>query len=570
MSLDFYYPIHHIWFYLIVIAILEALAVYIWQFRGLPGAKPLFYCQVCKSLWLLGLVISAINPGLPQKLFWIGLEQIMEALFPYLWLLLITELSRGDQKIPRMLHYIFSGLVALFCLNILTNGWSGWYWSKLWLNGQVLTGVKGPVFHVAFISSYLLNAINYSLTITWFFKTKGLRRKQALLFMIMPLFSWAGHMVNLIPGAYIFEPEPTGFLLAGLYITWFFYRWRVIGILPHAQEAVVRNMIDGLLIVDEEGYIVALNPAAQAILDGISVEVGGKFQKLSDAWPALALSDSSQGQQSTEAAREYPDGIRHFQINITRLNSAGDHFIGKVVVLKDITAQKQDQTRLLEQQKALAVLTERDRLGREIHDGQGQIWNYLQIELQNVHKMLSSSQIAPADEQVNRLLTITKDLHIDVRESITGLKKAALADREITAILQEYLEWYEKNYGIAIKLTLPDVPISNLIEYNSEVQLLRIVQEALTNIRKHAKAQHVDVMIQQSDGKVVIRIVDDGCGFEPVNIQGNQKYGLQIMQERAEEAGGQFLIESKSGAGTAVTVQFDLKKAEYNENTTGG
>ena len=562
MSLDIYHSIHNIWFYLVVIAVLEGLAVYIWQFRRISGAKALFYCQVCKSVWLLGLVVATTSPALPQKLFWISLEQIAEVVFPYLWLLLVTELSRGDQKIPRMLHYIFGGIVVLVCLTILTNGWSGLYWPKVWLHGQVFTGLKGPIFHIAFISSYLLNAINYGLTIVWFLKTKGLRRKQALLFMIMPLFSWAGHMVNLIPGAYIFEPEPTGFLLAGLYITWFFYRWRVIGILPYAQEAVVRNMIDGLLIVDEEGYIVALNPAAQAILDGISVEVGGKFQQLVDAWPALALSDSSLRQQSTEATREYPDGIRHYQINITRLNSAGDHFIGKVVVLKDITGQKQDQTRLLEQQKALAVLTERDRLGREIHDGQGQIWSYLQLELQNVHKMLSSSQIAAADEQVNRLLTITKDLHIDVRESITGLKNAALADRDITVTLQEYLEWYEKNYGIAVKLTLPDVPITDLFNYNSEVQLLRIVQEALTNIRKHAKAQHVEVVIQKAAGKVVIRIVDDGCGFEPTNIQGGQKYGLQIMQERAEEAGGQFLVESKSGAGTAVTVQFDLKKGD--------
>jgi signal transduction histidine kinase len=570
VSFDTYQPIHYIWFYLMVIAVLEGLAVYIYQFRGLPGARPLFYCQVCKSLWLLGLVISSISPALPQKMFWISLEQIMAVLFPYLWLLLITELSRGDQKIPRMLHYIFGGIVSLLCLTILTNSWSGLHWSKVWLHGQVLTGVKGPMFHVAFINSYLLNTINYGLTITWFFKTKGLRRRQALLFMIMPLFSWAGHMVNLIPGGYIFEPEPSGFLLAGLYITWFFYRWRVINILPHAQEAVVRNMIDGLLIVDEEDYIVALNPAAQVIFDGISVEVGGKFQKLVDKWPALALSGSSLKQQSTEAAREYPDGVRYYQINITPLNSEGDHFIGKVFVLKDITRQKQDHTQLLEHQKALAVLTERERLGREIHDGQGQIWGYLQLQLQTVHKMLSNSQIAAADEQVNQLLAITKDLHTDVRESITGLKNVALADWNFTATLQEYLEWYEKNYDIAARLTLRKEATTNLLDYNSEVQLLRIVQEALTNIRKHAKARHVEVIIQKLDGKAVIRVVDDGCGFEPANIKGGQKYGLQIMQERAEEAGGHFTIESKPGTGTTVTVQFDLEKAVDNENTTGG
>jgi signal transduction histidine kinase len=570
MSPDTYHPIHYLWFYLLTIAVLEALAVYIWQFRRLQGARPLFYCQVCKSFWLLGLVIATISPVLPQKLFWISLEQIMEVLFPYLWLLLITELSQGDQKIPRMLHYIFGGIVALLCLTIMTNSWSGLQWSKVWLHGQILTGVKGPMFYVALISSYLLNTINYALTITWFFKTKGLRRRQALLFMIMPLFSWAGHMVNLIPGGYIFEPEPTGFLLSGLYITWFFYRWRVISILPLAQETVVRNMMDGLLIVDGEDYIVDLNPAAQAILGGMTVEVGGKFRELADAWPALALLDSSPGLQSVEAAREYPDGVRHYQLNMTALNSTGSHFIGKVIILKDITRQKQDQAQLMEQQKILSILAERGRLGREIHDGQGQIWSYLQLELQTVRTMLNSVQVAAAGEQVNRLIEITKDLNIDVRETITSLKNAAATGRDFAATLREYLDWYATNYGIATRLTLPEEPVAELFNDTREVQLLRIIQEALTNIRKHAKAQHVEVIIQKFDGKAVIRVIDDGCGFDPATIQDRQKYGLQIMEERAEEAGGRFMVESKPEAGTAVIVEFNLEKAVDHENTAGG
>jgi len=445
------------------------------------------------------------------------------------------------------------------------------FWSKVWLNDHVLTGSKGPMFHVALISSYLLNAINYGLTITWFFKTRGLRRRQALLFMIMPLFSCAGYMVNLIPGGYIFEPEPMGFLLAGFYITWFFYRWRVISILPGAQETVVRNMLDGLLIVDKEDYIVDLNPAAKAICKGIPAVGGGKFKDLAAAWPDLARFSDNPELMTFETVREYPEGPRYFQLNMTPLNSPGGHALGKVILLQDITRQKHDQDQLMEQQKVLSILTERDRLGREIHDGSGQIWSYLQLELQTIRKMLNNAEIAAAGEQVNRLIGITKDFNTEVRESITGLKNAVSSIRDFITTVREYLGWYQKNYGIETRLTLPDAPTVGLFNYVSEVQLLRIIQEALTNIRKHARAQHVEVIIQKLDGKAVIRVVDDGCGFDPTSVPDGQKhYGLQIMKERAEEAGGHFMVESTSGAGTAVIVQFDLEKAANHENTFGG
>ena len=215
----------------------------------------------------------------------------------------------------------------------------------------------------------------------------------------------------------------------------------------------------------------------------------------------------------------------------------------------------------------MSILTERNRLGRELHDGQGQIWSYLQLELHTIHSLLNSAQLEEAIKLVERLAGVARDLNTDVRESIVGLKQTAADSRDFVATLREYLVWYEKNHGIATQLILPTEPMANLFNHTSEVQLLRIIQEALTNIRKHAKARQAEVIIRRMDNQVIVVVVDDGCGFDiEASPTGKKSYGLQIMEERAEEAGGRLQIESKPGEGTKVMVKFCLRKVEGNEN----
>jgi signal transduction histidine kinase len=88
------------------------------------------------------------------------------------------------------------------------------------------------------------------------------------------------------------------------------------------------------------------------------------------------------------------------------------------------------------------------------------------------------------------------------------------------------------------------------------VHLLRIIQEALTNARKYAQAQCVQVRLQVEDGRALVVIQDDGTGFDPTLLQEGQTdhYGLQFMRERAEQIGGYLTIDSLPGAGTRVMI----------------
>ena len=568
--LTLYYPVTHMELYLFVVAVHICLAAYTWNFRNVPGAKAQISCIVCKGVGLLSLVwASGNNADLTGKGFAIGLLRIAMHLSSYFWFLQIVQLSRQEEKIPVAVRYILSTLAGLIGLAILTNPWHKLYWWEIWLDAQPVLGLPGPALVAANIVTFLFCILAMVFSLRWVFISVGLRRSQALLYTAAGIVSFTGIILDRIPEMRPMEPLPLCFLLSGVLITWGFYRLQIYSILPLAQEAAVQNMIDGLLVVDEQGYIADMNPAAQTTLVGLPATIGGRIETLTGAWPPLLEAFDQTTRQAVEAVREYPgEGTRYFELTVTLLE-IGDYKLGQVVLIKDVTRQKLDQLKILETETALSILAERERLGRELHDGPVQTWHFLHLELQSLRLLLGGGQIEDGEKQVERLIGIVKEENTNARESIVGLKRSTAASQDFVANLKNYLAWYEKTNGIATCLALPEEPLTSLFSRTSEVQLLRIIQEALTNIRKHAQARHAKIVIKTIEGQVMVLIEDDGCGFDRATLPaGGENFGMQIMAERAAEAGGCLQIESQPGEGTKVKVYFCLEKQESGEENS--
>lgn len=556
-------PVDNIMPYLLIAAVFEALAVYLFQFRKTPGAMPLVCCQVCKSVWVAAKVFVGLSPELPAKLFWARFTEWAPLLLIYFWFEFIWEVSRPRGRFATPARYAIRGITAVLALLIGCDSWLGWYYGPLSLEGQVLTIAFGPAAWATIAFCYGLNIICLGLSAGWIYRTRGLRRQQAIVLSLTPMFNFVGNILSYAASFQMVLPQVTGQLLSAVYVTWVFYRWRVYSILPLARDAVTGDMIDGLMVIDEKGYIVDINPAAKTILAGVPATVGDEFKEAAAAWPALAEIDAGGGPEMLEAVRNFAAERRFYQLRTMPLRTPQGNPLGKTIIFKDITRQKQNEKRILETEKALAIMNERDRLGKELHDGPGQIWNYLSLELQNVRAMQMHGRLKEAEKQLARLIGVVKELNADARESIVGLKRTAAAGDGFIGSLQSYLAWYEKNNGIATRLVLPAEPAESLFSRGSEVQLLRIVLEALTNIRKHAKAGQVKVVIEKTGRQAVILIEDDGCGFDITAVQADKKsFGLQIMAERAAEAGGRLEIESAPGAGTRVRVYFSPDETE--------
>ena len=130
--------------------------------------------------------------------------------------------------------------------------------------------------------------------------------------------------------------------------------------------------------------------------------------------------------------------------------------------------------------------------------------------------------------------------------------------------LAQYLRRFGENYGIATELSAPPELSDGAFEPMVAAQLLRIIQEALTNVRKHTRARCVHVSLRCSDGRAEAIVQDDGAGFDPEVLETaeGQKFGLRFMRERAAEVGGSVEVRSAPGEGTQVIICVPLRKDE--------
>jgi signal transduction histidine kinase len=232
--------------------------------------------------------------------------------------------------------------------------------------------------------------------------------------------------------------------------------------------------------------------------------------------------------------------------------------------LRDITEQKKAQTKILEQQNAAATLQERDRLAHEIHDGIGQVLGYVSMQAQTALKWVRDDNKDKAESLLGRIVEVSRDAHADVRESILSLRTGSDPDWTLIPALKEYIDKFQKNFGIRTELSVPDEIGDNTFDPGAGVQLLRVIQEAMTNCRKHSGAHFLKVTVVLDGDRAFITISDDGKGFNPGQLEkeGNGHFGLAFMRERMAQVGGSLMIDSIPRGGTILKLEVPISKQQ--------
>jgi len=204
------------------------------------------------------------------------------------------------------------------------------------------------------------------------------------------------------------------------------------------------------------------------------------------------------------------------------------------------------------QVQQLAILEERYRLSREMHDGLAQTLSSLGWRLDHLKMLLSKGDVEGLARELSDTRQAVRDAYLDVREAIDGLRLAVDHEGGLVAAVTEYVTDFEKRTGIRSHFwaddSLPDLAAQ------TDLQLLRIVQEGLTNVRKHAVAHHVWVRLQSTSEGIELIIADDGQGFDPHLPRGRHHLGLASMRERAQSLDGGFTLATSPGRGTRITV----------------
>lgn len=205
--------------------------------------------------------------------------------------------------------------------------------------------------------------------------------------------------------------------------------------------------------------------------------------------------------------------------------------------------------------QSIAVMEERSRIAREMHDGLAQILGYLNLQVQTLEALVEQGD----DERILAELKQTRDnikiAQADVRENILSLRTTLAGDNSVIEALQEYVSEFDLQTSQETRIInrLDGPPrLSSL----AELQLVRIVQEALANVRKHSQAKNAEVILSEQDDCLQVVIADDGSGFEP--YEAHHHFGLQTMRERAESVGGGLRVQSVRRKGTRVELWLPL------------
>jgi signal transduction histidine kinase/DNA-binding NarL/FixJ family response regulator len=223
-------------------------------------------------------------------------------------------------------------------------------------------------------------------------------------------------------------------------------------------------------------------------------------------------------------------------------------------VLEETVLQRTAE--VVQQQRNLAVRDERIRMSRELHDGLTQTLGFINLQIQAAQTLLAKGETAIADSNLQRVFQLSQEAQANLRSFILGLRNSSANAENLFTAIDLYVRQFRQDTGLQIDLSLPNHQDSLALTPAVEDQLLHLIQEALTNVRKHAGAQKVEIVLGFDERSLQISISDDGAGFSVNQAEslGRENFGLQMMRERAQLAGGRLEIRSASGRGTQILV----------------
>ncbi|MAU08395.1 MAG: hypothetical protein CL607_01120 [Anaerolineaceae bacterium] len=219
-----------------------------------------------------------------------------------------------------------------------------------------------------------------------------------------------------------------------------------------------------------------------------------------------------------------------------------------------------ENTQMYEKTRHMAVLQERERLAREIHDNLAQALSVVHLQASHIGTLLDTGDIEQAKSFLGQLREVLNEANVDARDAIISLRHGTTTIQEFKHTIRKYLERYQDNYGLETHLVASD-EANVTLSAESIIQLTRIIQEALTNVRKHAAAKSVCVEFVETSNYLICRVRDDGKGFDPDQLQPDQyaHVGLQVMRERAESLGGRMEIETAADEGSCISFRIPLE-----------
>ncbi len=310
-------------------------------------------------------------------------------------------------------------------------------------------------------------------------------------------------------------------------------------------------------IKDKAGRYTLVNTRYEELFDVRNAEIRGKTdydilpKQVADqfgASDAQVLKESLSLQ--VEEHIQQSDGLHtYLAVKFPIYNESGA-ISGVCGILNDITAVKKAQTQLRRLSGSIMANQEKERsaIARELHDELGQVLTALRMDSVWMHERLKAKDPAAAERALSMCHLIDKNIE-DVRGMAFRLRPGVLDDLGLVDALEWYTADFEKRTEITCVFEHKNVPALN---ETVSTAAYRIAQEALTNVARHASANRVEVVLKSNNGLLALAVVDDGQGFNPLDLSESEGLGVPGMRERATLVGGVLEVHARPEKGTQV------------------
>jgi PAS domain S-box-containing protein len=533
---------------------IASVAAYIWrQHRTAVGARPL-----ALSAFLLAVVcllvaaeISTSDPRILAMWFVVADAIMLPAALFSLWFAL--DYAGLRDRVPRVIVPVLVAAVLARMLLMLVD-------IRLVLQGQTPLvggvgqelGPLGLVFAILVLGSLLLGTTVLALL---FVRSPAHRAPVALIlaghvgvrlaYLYVALGS--GDASRALVGVLAFDAVAVVYAIA-------LTRFRLFDLVPVARETIISQMPDPILVLDRRDRVATLNPAAERLLSTTASSASGKpAQAVLGPYPQLVQALAEPDVDADEIVTGSGAEARSWELRTTPLHDGRGSPIGRLAVLHDVTEIRRAQAALLRHERALAAAREREHLARDLHDSIGQVLAHAAMQSDAARQHLAEGRVTEADALLVRLADVARESQREVRGYIEGLHAGPSVGQPLADNLRRYLDRFSQHHGIATELSIEQPDAESSLAVEEEMQVFHVVQEALSNARRHADAGLIRVRLESGPSRLQVMVADDGRGFDVAAVDG-KGLGLRFMHERAAELGGHLSLSSEPGEGTQLVL----------------
>jgi PAS domain S-box-containing protein len=549
-----------------------------WRHRSNRAARFFLAFAMGVAGFMLTYALELLSATLPLMLFWLRLEYIFSLSIPVFWLMFVLAYTGRDSwLIPRRIALLFA-VPTLHLFAVWTNDYHGLNWATVGTQtiGTVTLFARthGLMFYIG--TAYLYGVILAATIVMALFvaRSPGLYRGQIASLILGVIFFWLGSALTITGLTIVPELDltPFGAALACVPIAWSLFHYRLLDIVPAAHSAIVNNMADAVIVIDSHNRLIALNPAAENLLDARAARFIGQpveciFADNLDLVERYRDVQEAQGEMVFGAEGDQ----RFYDLRISPFHNRRGETTGRIVVLRDVTRSRQAEAMI---RRYAAELEERnnelDAFGHTIaHDLKAPlatIQGYADIMLEfdsenlnpQVHQYIQNIRRSSVKmmEMVNELLQLA-----NVREIgsvVTPVEMTSVANAAADRFQDEI-----KNRGIQMNI-MPAMPPALGHALWLEEVFANLISNAIKYIGKDNPAPCITIRGRKEADGVIYEVQDNGLGIAPQDQEQLFKMfarfhqgeasglglGLSICLRIVKRLNGRVGVESRPGEGS--------------------